>query len=289
MTAGWLYIMAQKMQSLSGTEGPMLRGSFANLVVSVCLVSTAAEADNSPKLVEQGSLTFGVAATFAPFEFQKDGKLTGFDIDMIDALSKKIKVAPKAMNMEFKGLIPALQGGRIDIINSAMYMNPQRAEQVDFVPYLQIGNQVIVQAANPNKITGRDNSLCGKSIAVTLGAIEETYARQDEKRCKETNLQAPNVMTFPTAQDAALSVAQGRADAFFDSTPGAVTLMEKLPGKYATVGGEFETHTHLGMAARKGDAAMKEMIETGLKEIVADGTYKELIKKWKLPETVSLF
>ena len=267
----------------------MLRRSFAVLITTVCLVGAAAAADDSSKLVEKGALTYGVAATFAPFEFQKVDKLTGFDIDMIDALAKKIKLSPKAMNMEFKGLIPALQGDRIDIINSAMYMNPQRAEQVDFVPYLQIGNQVIVQAANPKKITGRDNSLCGKSIAVTLGAIEETYARQDEKRCKEGNLAAPNVMTFPTAQDAALSVSQGRADAFFDSTPGAVTLMEKLPGKYVTVGGEFETHTHLGMATRKGDAAMKKMIETGLKEIVADGTYKDLIKKWNLPPTVSLF
>jgi polar amino acid transport system substrate-binding protein len=169
-----------------------------------------------------------------------------------------------------------------------MYMNPERAEQVDFVPYLQIGNQVIVSADNPKKITGRDNSLCGTSIAVTLGAIEETYARQDEKRCKEENLTAPNVLTFPTAQDAALAVAQGRADAFFDSTPGAVALMDKLPGKYKTVGAEFETHTKLGMATRKGDAAMKAQIETGLKELAADGSYKELIKKWNLPATVSL-
>ena len=53
-----------------------------------------------------------------------DGKLTGFDIDFIQTLSEKLKVEPSAMNMEFKGLIPALQGGRIDIINSAMYIQP---------------------------------------------------------------------------------------------------------------------------------------------------------------------
>jgi polar amino acid transport system substrate-binding protein len=266
----------------------MLRRSVTVIVASFSLV-TAAMAADAPKLVEQGSLTYGVAATFAPFEFQRDGKLTGFDIEMIAALSKKLKLAPKAMNMEFKGLIPALQGSRIDIINSAMYMNPQRAEQVDFVPYLQIGNQVIVPVSNPKKITGRDDTLCGASIAVTLGAIEETYARQDEKRCKDAGKSAVNVLTFPTAQDAALSVLQGRADAFFDSTPGAVVLLDKLPGKYKTVGPEFETHTHLGMAIRKGDAAMKAAIENGLKQIVADGTYRDLIKKWNLPPTVALF
>jgi polar amino acid transport system substrate-binding protein len=239
--------------------------------------------------VEKGALTYGVAATFAPFEFQKDGKLAGFDIDMVGALSKKLGAEPKAMNMEFKGLIPALQGGRVDLINSAMYINEQRAAQVDFIPYLKIGNLVVVQAANPSKISGRDNSLCGKTVAVTLGGIQETYARQDDKRCRDAGLPAVTVMTLPTAQDSALTLRQGRADALFNSTPGAVELMDKVPGVYAVAGDEFEANTQIGMAVRKGDAAMKAAVEAALKEIVTDGTYKTLIDTWKFPASVSLF
>ena len=123
------------------------------------------------------------------------------------------------MNMEFKGLIPALQGGRLDIINSAMYINEQRASQVDFIPYLKIGSLVVVQAENPAKITGRDNSLCGKTVAVTLGGIQETYARADDKQCHERGLAGVTVMTMPTAQDSALTVRQGRADAFLTPRP----------------------------------------------------------------------
>jgi polar amino acid transport system substrate-binding protein len=239
-------------------------------------------------LVEKGALTYGVAASFAPFEYQKDSKPTGFDIDMIGALSKKLGAEAKPMNMEFKGLIPALQGGRIDLINSAMYINPQRAEQVEFIPYLKIGSLVVVQAANPSKITGRDNSLCGKTIAVTLGGIQESYARQDDKRCHDGGLTGITVMTLPTAQDSALTLRQGRADALFNSTPGAVELMDKVPGVYATVGPEFEANTEIGIAVRKGDAAMKAAVEAALKEIVADGTYKTLIETWKFPASVSL-
>jgi polar amino acid transport system substrate-binding protein len=127
---------------------------------SVCSRSLAADL-SAATLVEKGTLTYGVAATFAPFEFQKDGALTGFDIDMISLLGKKLGAEPKPMNMEFKGLIVALQGGRLDLINSAMYINEQRAGQVDFIPYLKIGSVVVVQAGNPAKITGRDDSLCG--------------------------------------------------------------------------------------------------------------------------------
>ncbi len=271
----------------------MSRSQIVCGMLSLCLfgqvITQAVSADlSSATLVEKGALTYGVAATFSPFEYQKDGKLTGFDIDMIGALSKKLEAEAKPMNMEFKGLIPALQGGRIDLINSAMYINEQRAAQVDFIPYLRIGSLVVVQAANPSKITGRDNSLCGKTIAVTLGGIQETYARQDDKRCRDSGLAGVTVMTLPTAQDSALTLRQGRADALFNSTPGAVELMDKVPGVYATVGPEFEANTQIGMAVRKGDAAMKAAVEAALKEIVADGTYKALIETWKFPASVSL-
>src|SRR5258708_25021783 len=157
----------------------MSRSRIVFGMLSLCLsgqvMAPAMAADlSSATLVEKGALTYGVAATFSPFEYQKDGKLTGFDIDMIGALSKKLEAEAKPMNMEFKGLIPALQGGRIDLINSAMYINEQRAAQVEFVPYLKIGTLVVVQASNPEKITGRDNSLCGKTLGVRLAGLEET-------------------------------------------------------------------------------------------------------------------
>src|SRR5713101_1454531 len=169
----------------------MSRSQIVCGMLSLCLfgqvITQAVSADlSSATLVEKGALTYGVAATFSPFEYQKDGKLTGFDIDIIGALSKKLGAEAKPMNMEFKGLIPALQGGRIDLINSAMYINEQRAAQVEFIPYLRIGSLVVVQAANPSKITGRDDSLCGKTIAVTLGGIKEIVADGTYKTLIET-------------------------------------------------------------------------------------------------------
>lgn len=272
----------------------MSRSRIVCGILSLFLLACAGEpvlgADlSAATLVEKGALTYGVAGTFAPFEFQKDGALTGFDIDMIGLLGKKLGATPKPMNMEFKGLIVALQGGRLDLINSAMYINEQRASQVEFIPYLKIGSEVLVQAGNPAKITGRDDSLCGKTIAVTLGGIQETYARQDDKRCQDHGLAGITVMTMPTAQDSALTLRQGRADALFTATPGAVELMDKVPGVYAVAGQEFEATTRLGMAVRKGDDAMKTALEAALKEIVADGSYKKLIETWKFPSSVSLF
>jgi polar amino acid transport system substrate-binding protein len=266
------------------------RSLSALCAAAFLLADHASAASIEPSaLVSSGSLTYGTAATFAPFEFQSGGKLTGFDIDLIAAISEKLglKVAP--MNMEFQGLIPALQSKRLDLINSAMYINPERATQVDFVPYLRIGNQVVVAQDNPAGITGRDNSLCGKTVAVTLGAIEETYARQDDARCKAAGLAAVTVQTLPTAQASVLSLRQGRADAFFDSTPGVVQLLSEIPGVFKTVGPEFESSTQIGMAVQKGNDKMHAALQAALKEVVADGTYQKLIETWKFPKSVSLF
>ena len=259
-------------------------------VLGATLMSTLGTAQAADvKTVEAGKLTYGVAATFAPFEFTKDGMLTGFDIDIINAISAKMKLTANAQSMQFSGLIPALQGGRIDMINSAMYITEARSAQVDFVPYLKVGDRIIVQTANPAKITGRDETVCGKNIAVTLGGIEETYARADVLRCQATGKPAPNVMTLPTAQDAALSLRQGRADAIYNSTPGTVKLLDDVPGVYKAVGAEFEQKTNIGFAVPKGNQAFADALRTALTQGVADGTYDKLIAKWKLPETVSIF
>lgn len=241
------------------------------------------------ELVEGDKLTYGVAATFAPFEYMQDGKLTGFDIDLIEGISEKLGIETSAMNMEFKGLIPALQGGRLDIINSAMYINPTRAEQVDFVPYLKIGNNVLVQAGNPKGITGRDDTICGMTIAVTLGGISESQARADNDRCTAAGLGEVKVLTLPTAQDSALSLSQGRADANYESTPGAVMALEKMPGIFEIAGEPFEMNTQIGIATSKGATGLQDALAAAIQAMVDDGSYDALIAKWNLPASVSLF
>ncbi|WP_294911281.1 ABC transporter substrate-binding protein [Tatumella sp. UBA2305] len=258
-----------------------------NLLLALAIGPLAAVA--ADESVTPGQLTYGTAATFMPFEFVKNGQLTGFDIDLITALSKKIGLTPAPQQMSFQGLIPALQGKRLDMINSAMYVNPTRAAQVDFIPYLKIGSRVVVRKGNPSGITGRDLSLCGKNIAVTLGGIEESEARENNTQCLAAKKAAINVMTFPAATDSAVAVAQGRADAEFLSTPGTVALFSEKPGVFEATGPEFENNTQIAFAIRKGDNHTRQLLEKGLKEVVQDGTYHKLITKWNFPGSVAIF
>jgi polar amino acid transport system substrate-binding protein len=241
-----------------------------------------------PELITPGKLTYGLAATFAPFEYFVDGKMVGFDVEFTEALAAKLGLQANPLNMEFRGLIPALQGKRVDIVNSAMYITAARLEQVDFVPYLLIGTQMVVKKGNPAKVSGRDD-LCGKRVAVTLGGIQETYARQDSERCVAAGKPAPTVMTFPGAQDAALSVRNARADAYYESTAGVARITSEMADVFEAVGPIFETGTRVGMAVRKGDTEMAARLDGAIRALAADGTYQKLIAKYNLPRESSLF
>jgi polar amino acid transport system substrate-binding protein len=267
---------------------PLLK-VLAVIAVLASLVATApGQPVQPPKdLVNSGKITYGVAATFAPFEYMEDGKLVGFDIELMDAIARKMSLGVEIMNMEFKGLIPALQSSRIDIINSGMYIRPEREEQVDFVPYLTVGNEIVVQAKNPKHIYSRAD-MCGTKIAVTLGGFQERLAREDNDNCKKAEKQGVEVMTFPTAQDAALAVKTGRADAIYNSTPGAYKQVQELPNDFAVASKTFGPFANIGIAVRKGDVQMKEAVATALAAVKADGVVDRLLAKYGMPASAKL-
>jgi polar amino acid transport system substrate-binding protein len=128
------------------------------------------------QLVEPGKLTWGSSPTFVPFEFMRDGKPAGFDIDLMEDLAKRVGLAFSMIGMEFKGVIPALLGNRIDAGASGLYITAERLQVADFIPYIIVGNQIVVQKGNPKNISGRD-SLCGFKVAVPVSTAFEASAK----------------------------------------------------------------------------------------------------------------
>jgi polar amino acid transport system substrate-binding protein len=242
------------------------------------------------ELVESGTLIYGTAATFPPFEYRDAGssELTGFDIEMIKVLAAYMGLESEALDMDFDGLIPALRGGRIDIINSAMYIKPEREEQVDFAPYMVIGEAMVVPKGNPKSISKLPDDLSSLDVAVTRGAIGERYMLDFNEELEKMGLTPMNIMTFPTNQDALLAVDSGRAHTFDTSIPGAAHLNQERPGEFE-VAATFDIGTKIGMATRKGDAEMQRALNEAMKIFVEEGEYARLLEKYGLPKEVNYF
>lgn len=238
-------------------------------------------------LVDDSKLTYGTAATFPPFEFKQDAELTGFDIEMADGLAESMGVEAESLDIDFDGLIPALGGQRVDIINSAMYINEERSAKIDFVPYMNIGEALLVKKDSSVSIKKLPEDLSGLTVSVTRGAIGEKYMNDFNEELKEAGLEPMNVMTLPNNQDALAAVASGRADSFDTSTPGAAYTISRTDDyEQATT---FALDTQIGIGIRKGDDSMKKSLEAALKEFTDSGKYDELMDKYNLPSDGSLF
>ena len=115
-------------------------------------------------------LKVGTNADFAPFEFQdENGKeYQGFDMDLIRAIGEEMGYKVEISNIQFDGLIPAIQAGNIDVAITGMTINEERKQNVLFSdPYYKSGLSIIVAKDNNDIKTFQD--LKGKKVAVQIG------------------------------------------------------------------------------------------------------------------------
>ncbi|WP_082967529.1 ABC transporter substrate-binding protein [Paenibacillus oryzae] len=247
----------------------------------------SAETAADYKLVTEGKLTYGVAATYPPFEYMADEQYTGFDIEFMEAIARELGLEVEIVAMNFDGLIPALQGKRIDLINSAMFVTEARAAQVDFIKYMGIGRSIVVPKGNKLGIASM-NDLSGKTVAVTRGAIEEVYVTEFNAELKAEGKTEIDILALPTANDAVLATENGRAEAFLHSSPGAAYLLKEREGVFE-IAQTMESGTQIGIAVNKGETALAGAIEEAVKTLVEKGIYHQLMAKYNLPAEMSLF
>jgi polar amino acid transport system substrate-binding protein len=240
------------------------------------------------KPVEPGKLTWGSSPTFMPFEFMRDGKPAGFDVDLMEALAQRINLSSNMMGMEFKGVIPALLGNRVDVGVSGLYITPERQQVADFIAYVIVGNQIVVQKGNPKHIAGRE-ALCGFKAAVPVNTAFEASTKALSAACKAQGKPEIDILSLPGSNNVALALSQGRVDAALNSTATIAAMMSESPDSYELAGEAFDANTRIGIALRKDSADLKAQLEQAIQSIVKDGTYARLLSKWNLPSKASVF
>jgi polar amino acid transport system substrate-binding protein len=270
-------------------ETGMLPRTFSLLftLMLLSLLAAPSRAQTPLPLVETGKLTWGSAATFPPFESMADGTAVGFDIDMMDAVTDKMKLQSAMSGMEFKGLIPAILGNRIDAIVSGMYINPERSQVLDFIPYLKVGNQILVTKGNPLHIKDKMD-LCGHRIAAPVGTVYEKAAQQVIADCQSAGKPALTLLSLASTAAGALALKEDRCDGIIASTPTNAALIKDSPDAFEVTGEVFDNNTLLGIGVAKDKPALKAALDTAFKAIVADGVITNLVKKYGLPADSTL-
>ena len=141
----------------------MMKKFLLSLAVGAALATSA----------QAATISVGTEATFAPFEFmdEQTKQLTGFDMEIIEAVAKEMGDDVRVHNMGFDALIPSLQTGIIDVTVAAMTITPERQKRVDFTdPYYQSGVVIMVRKEDAKKYTNFE-SLEGQRLCVDSSII----------------------------------------------------------------------------------------------------------------------
>ena len=120
----------------------------------------------------------GTNAEFMPFEYLDKNKIIGFDIDLLDAISKETGLEFKIQDMAFDGLLPALQTKKIDMVIAGMSATPERQKAVAFSkPYFK-AKQVVITTPEKAKSLKSFKDLSGKKVGVMLGFTGDTVVSE---------------------------------------------------------------------------------------------------------------
>jgi polar amino acid transport system substrate-binding protein len=206
--------------------------------------------------------------TFPPMEFSKDGKRTGFDIELTEALAAAMGRKIEWTDIDFKGLIPALVSKRADLAMSAIYITDERRKVVDFSdPYFAGGLVVLTTKAGPIK-TLKD--LDGKKVSVQVGTKSVGFLKENHPKVERVEVEKNQEMFN--------LVEIGRADAAVTGKPAAKVFAQAKPALWVLP--EQLTTEDYGIAIRKDAPELRVAINAALKKIKADGTYDKLVQKW---------
>ncbi len=214
-------------------------------------------------------LVVGVDANFMPFEFKVDGKLTGFDVELWDAIAKDLGLDYQWQTMDFNGIIPALQSRSIDAAIAGITVKSEREKVVDFsYPYYDAGLIILVRADNEDIATIEDFE--DKVVATKLGTTSADFLKTVPTR---------DVKLLPNTDNLFMELLSGGADAvFFDSPPLLYYAKNQGQGKVKTVGPLYQGQSY-GIAFPQG-SELREQVTITLLKFMEDGTYAELYKKW---------
>ncbi|MDQ0078950.1 polar amino acid transport system substrate-binding protein [Arthrobacter oryzae] len=226
----------------------------------------AATPEGGVQLINAGKLTVCSDVPYEPFEFQKDGKIVGFDMDIAAEVAKDMNAELSVVDSSFEAIETGTALTGCDISISSISITDTRKAVMDFsTPYLD--DDLALVASEGSGIKSLDDAK-GKKVGVqqaTTGADYATEKGLDAQQFEDTGLlvQALQAGTI----DAALGNQSVLGYAIKDDP------------KFKAVE-KFATGEQLGISIKKGNTAMAEKVNGTLKRLTDDGTLEKFETTW---------
>jgi len=244
---------------------------FTLLILNLVNLSNATDLNG---VLKSKKLRIAVDSTYPPMEFEgSDGKVTGLDIDLAREIAAYLKVEAEFIVMPWDGILAGLQSNRYDIIMSSMNITPERSRQVNFVPYIKMGQVFVIKKSTKPVVKSTD--LNGRTVAVQV----DTTSFSAVEEIVKSGVKLKALKTFPGATETFSAIKANQAD---------VIVTDEAVGKYYAgldaktfiVSGNAVLPEPIGIAVKKSDTQLLKALSDAVKTIKNNGSYARIYKKW---------
>ncbi len=225
--------------------------------------------------VEEGKLHMSTNAEFPPYEMTTDaGGFEGIDVEVADAIAKKLGLELVVDDMGFDAALTAVQTGQSDIAMAGITITDERKEVMDFSDSYATGIQVVI-VKEDSSIQTVDDLANAEMIGTQKATTGYIY-------CSDTpengGYGEDHVTAFDTGALAVMALVNGQVDAVVIDNEPAKAFMAQNPG-LKILDTEFAVEDYaIGFA--KGNTALLEAVNTAMAELKADGTFQDIVDKY---------
>ena len=230
---------------------------------------------NHPPLAKAGTFVMATNATLPPMQYvDANGNVIGMRVELGNDIAAKLCLTPEWVNVPLDSMIPGVQDGRWDMINTGMFYTVARAQVVKLVPYEEQGVAISVAKGNPKNINTTDD-LSGKAIAVEAPGYEYDTLTGINTQLKASGKSPIDIRTFQTTAEAYQALQAGQVDGV--AIVGAVVTYYSKQGQFSTA---INNINPAPLAFGFNNADVANAVADALNQLKTDGTLDALFKKY---------
>lgn len=230
----------------------------------------AASSQVNSELKQKGELTIGLEGTYSPFSYRKNGKLTGFEVDLGKAVAKEMGLKAKFVPSKWDSLVAGLGSGKYDVVMNDITQTPERVKKYNFsTPYIQSRYVLIVPKDSNIKNL---KQIKGKKIVAGTGTNNADVVKKYQG----------NIVPSGEFSNSLAMVKQGRAEGTVNSREAWYAYSKKNSTKglkMIDVSNEVKP-AKISALFNKKDTAVESSYNQALKKLQKDGTVKKLSQKY---------
>ncbi len=239
------------------------------LISSIALSGCVEEPENK--------IIVGTSADYPPFEYVENGKIVGFDIELITTLLENLGYTIEVQDIGFDSLVPSLKSGKIDVIAAGMTITPLRLQEIDMTDsYFNSDQSILVQADSDFNIE-EDKDLSNLIIGAQTGTTGEIWVFENLINITNATMTDDQLKRYDTYILAVLDLDNGNVDALILDNPVAESFAKDEDRKVEYV---IQTDEYFGFGVSKGNEELLNGLNDELKKFMGTEEWTTLLNKY---------